>query len=62
MTPKDTAESHQESRSREYPNLERHYGSIGISAVAAAVRYHGDKNPAYAPAETRDDGDSKEAA
>jgi hypothetical protein len=27
------------------------YGQIGISAVAAAVRYQGDaKNPAYAPA------------
>jgi len=26
------------------------YGQIGISAVAAAVRYQGDaKNPAYAP-------------
>jgi hypothetical protein len=31
--------------------LQRRYGQIGISAVAAAVRYQGDsKNPAYAPA------------
>ena len=31
--------------------LQRWYGQIGISAVAAAVRYQGDsKNPAYAPA------------
>jgi hypothetical protein len=31
--------------------LQRCYGQIGISAVAAAVRYQGDsKNPAYAPA------------
>ena len=33
-------------------NLALHlcYGQIGISAVAAAVRYQGDaKNPAYAP-------------
>lgn len=31
--------------------LDRSYGEIGISAVAAAVRYQGDaKNPAYAPA------------
>jgi len=31
--------------------LDRRYRQIGISAVAAAVRYQGDaKNPAYAPA------------
>jgi hypothetical protein len=31
--------------------LDRRYGQIGISAVAAAVRYQGEaKNPAYAPA------------
>ncbi len=31
--------------------LQRCYGQIGISAVAAAVRYQGSaKNPAYAPA------------
>jgi hypothetical protein len=31
--------------------LQRCYGQIGISAVAAAVRYQGDsKNPVYAPA------------
>lgn len=31
--------------------LQRCYGQIGISAVAAAARYQGDsKNPAYAPA------------
>jgi hypothetical protein len=31
--------------------LHRRYGEIGISAVAAAVRYQGTaKNPAYAPA------------
>ena len=30
--------------------LHRRYGQIGISAVAAAVRYQGGaKNPAYAP-------------
>lgn len=33
-----------------YP-LDRCYGQIGISAVAAAARYQGGaKNPAYAPA------------
>lgn len=32
--------------------LDRRYGRIGISAVAAAVRYQSDgKNPAYAPVE-----------
>jgi hypothetical protein len=31
--------------------LQHCYGQIGISAVAAAVRYQGEsKNPAYAPA------------
>jgi len=31
--------------------LDRRYGQIGISAVAAAARYQGGaKNPAYAPA------------
>jgi hypothetical protein len=37
---------------REEPELDRRYGAIGISAVAAAVRYQSDcKNPAYAPAD-----------
>ena len=32
------------------------YGQIGISAVAAAVRYQGDaKNPAYAPVAIKED-------
>jgi hypothetical protein len=35
----------------ERPDLDRRYGEIGISAVAAALQYRGDaKNPAYAPA------------
>jgi hypothetical protein len=34
----------------ERPDLGRRYGQIGISAVAAALRYQSDgKNPAYAP-------------
>jgi hypothetical protein len=41
---------------------DRRYGQIGISAVAAAVRYQGAaKNPAYAPAPNRWD-DREEAA
>jgi hypothetical protein len=39
---------------REHPDLDRRYGAIGISAVAAAVRYQSDsKNPEYAPAESQ---------
>jgi hypothetical protein len=35
---------------RECPDLDRRYGEIGISAVAAALHYRSDaKNPAYAP-------------
>lgn len=35
----------------EEQNLDSRYGEIGISAVAAALRYQsGVKNPAYAPA------------
>jgi hypothetical protein len=36
--------------SRERLDLDRRYGEIGISALAAALRYGSDgKNPAYAP-------------
>jgi hypothetical protein len=36
---------------RERTELDARYGKIGISAVAAAVRYRSDsKNPVYAPA------------
>lgn len=39
------------------------YGQIGISAVAAAVRYQGGaKNPAYAPVATRWSNWADEAA
>lgn len=38
----------------EKTNLSRRYGSIGIDAVAAAMRYAGTgKNPAYAPVVNR---------
>ena len=40
----------------EAANLDRRYGKIGISAVAAALRYQSDaKNPAYAPVTWRSD-------
>ncbi len=46
-------------------NLALHlcYGQIGISAVAAAVRYQGDaKNPAYAPTAIKADARRATAA
>jgi hypothetical protein len=40
----------------EAPSLDRRYGKIGISAVAAALPYQSDaKNPAYAPVAPRQD-------
>ena len=43
--------------------LEVRYGKIGISAVAAAVRYQSDgKNPAYAPSQTEDMPEPAKAA
>jgi hypothetical protein len=48
---------------REEANLDRRYGKIGISAVAAAVRYQCEcKNPAYAPVVHRRIRDDSEAA
>ncbi len=45
----------------EHIALQQSYGEIGISAVAAAVRYQGaSKNPAYAP--TKSSGSSKAIA
>jgi len=56
MTRTDTAPSREEHRPGERTNLDRQYGNIGISAVAAALRYQGDgKNPAYAPVRLQDD-------
>jgi hypothetical protein len=53
QTTQDTQARRQEPRDeqrREQAQLVRCYGSIGISAVAAALRYAGvSKNPAYAP-------------
>ena len=46
-----------EKLTEEAAKLDDRYGKIGISAVAAAVKYQSDaKNPAYAPVEasTRD--------
>jgi hypothetical protein len=49
--------------SSDRPQLDRRYGQIGISAVAAAVRYQGTaKNPAYAPVVMKWDDRAEEAA
>lgn len=56
MTPDKNAERPQKNRPGEPANLDRQYGNIGISAVAAALPYQGEgKNPAYAPVKLRDD-------
>jgi hypothetical protein len=50
MTSKKAAHERQDD------GLDRHYGEIGISALAAALRYLGEtKNPAYAPVEPQPD-------
>ena len=50
-TAKKTAQEAQSARETgKETALDRRYGAIGISAVAAAARYQGDaKNSAYAP-------------
>jgi hypothetical protein len=56
-TAKKTAQSGQNG------TLDQRYHQIGISAVAAAVRYQGEtKNPAYAPVPTNWDDYPPEAA
>ncbi len=53
---KDATETRQETPSSSRANLDRQYGNIGISAVAAALPYQGEgKNPAYAPSESERD-------
>ena len=48
---------------RERAELDARYGKIGISAVAAAVRYRSEsKNPAYAPVAARFDDERAEDA
>jgi hypothetical protein len=47
----------------ERAELDARYGKIGISAVAAALRYCGEtKNPAYAPAAPQPAAPSEDAA
>jgi hypothetical protein len=53
--PKSQPKSQLKSQPKsEVPNLDCRYGKIGISAVAAAMRYQSEpKNTAYAPAVPR---------
>ena len=49
--------------SRERQDLQRCYGEIGMSAVAAALHYGCDaKNPAYAPAIVRPQDEREDVA
>jgi len=55
MKSTDTAKSPSQ-RTDKTPELDLRYGKIGISAVAAALRYQSDsRNPAYAPVAHRQD-------
>jgi hypothetical protein len=55
--------SSREETDRAAPQLDRCYGAIGISAVAAALRYQSEaKNPAYAPVVHQLDKDTADAA
>ena len=48
---------------RDRAELDPRFGKIGISAVAAALRYPSDaKNPLYAPAKLDSHGPAEEAA
>jgi hypothetical protein len=48
------------ANSAQHSSLDQRYRQIGISAVAAAVRYQGvTKNPAYAPVATHWDDTSE---
>jgi len=58
-----SGQSAAESSSAEGNTLDRRYRQIGISAVAAAVRYQGEaKNPAYAPVPIDCHGGGEETA
>jgi hypothetical protein len=53
---KKTAAKTKENSGRHVPNLDSRYGEIGISAVAAAVRYKGEtKTSAPAPVSQHSD-------
>jgi hypothetical protein len=55
MTKKNAASS-AENAGRTEPDLDSRYGTIGISALAAALQFQREtKNPAYAPVVPRRD-------
>jgi hypothetical protein len=58
-----SSDSEQQSGGVAGPDLDRRYGKIGISAVAAALRYGCDnKNPAYAPSVPQSGDSERDAA
>ena len=55
--------SNHKKKLEERADLDRRYGEIGISAVAAALHYGCDgKNPAYAPAIVRPQDEREDVA
>lgn len=63
MTPNNHAESIAREGLRERPDLDQQYRNIGISAVAAALRYQtAAQNPADAAVKMHDSENSKAAA
>jgi hypothetical protein len=63
MAEKTAQKNEEHGSSGDNTALHRRYRQIGISAVAAAVRYQGiAKNPAYAPAPIKWRDESEEAA
>ncbi len=55
MTKKNAAAAAENARGTE-PDLDSRYGTIGISALAAALQFQSEiKNPAYAPVVPRRD-------
>jgi hypothetical protein len=56
------ASTERQTERRDQAGLDRRYGKIGISAVAAAVQYQSDcKNHAYAPSNVAPQGDHDDA-
>jgi hypothetical protein len=63
MKGREMSERAKSDQRRERAELDARYGKIGISAVAAALRYQSDsKNPVYAPAKPGAFASAEEAA
>ena len=60
---REMSERGNSDQQRQRAELDARYGRIGISAVAAALRYRSDaKNPAYAPAASHTERPDEDAA